>query len=673
MADNNYLHGEPFNMYFLNIDQNIAPASKIEGSLGSGLLIGREKLSYNLYFVDKTSHIFPLSDTSYLYSTDNIISVNKSDDDLETKFKLLYDETYFNDNEGLNLNINQIKSDIENTEYIRSLQTNYDKLLQKNQQLEDKITKLQEQYNDLYSVITLLDITKIEYIRKDYDVNVYYKGNIFELNSYKSPDNIISTSLGDVKLHIYNSNKIHYIDYKKIDDLGIEYYTQDITNINPVKLITSDNINHLDYKYKIEIDDCYIDKSNLFNESGEFNMNMINYPKDELTPDVLNQNKQEKNISNFIAANYNYNDINGGGIFDGGKALTAYMNTSYELNSNSTYYNYTFEINNNEFYSSDRDTFERINLGLYYNYADISYTTNMDLRTISYYKYNCRYGGDLILYSPYDYGIGHNKSNSGLTIKSNHHPINNSIYLYSTSYLAYIIKYDFWDDRNCYNVGILQATYTGIGDVQKIDLCRKSYVNKNASDSNSKTYIRYKSIDLLPITLYEKNDYIINNYLNDDCITHLDEIYSDVSYYFNKKYKESDINTLIDCLYVIDYESYDYDIKLNKLNTIYDMNRFSSLSKFNNFNISSKFSNNENSLNLWEVGLNQEVSRLKFDIGDIQHKYSYNMSEKLHINIYPIEQHPIQFIDIDKIDYVDNKIEITDKTKMYHGISFNII
>ena len=222
MADNNYLHGEPFNMYFLNIDQNIAPASKIEGSLGGGLLIGREKLSYNLYFVDKTSHIFPLSDTSYLYSTDNIISVNKSDDDLETKFKLLYDETYFNDNEGLNLNINQIKSDIENTEYITSLKTNCENLCIKNQQLEDKITQLQEQYNNLYSIITLLDITKIEYVRNDYDVNVYYTGNVFKLKSY-DPYNVISTPLGEVQLYMYEPNEISYIDYQKINDFLIKY------------------------------------------------------------------------------------------------------------------------------------------------------------------------------------------------------------------------------------------------------------------------------------------------------------------------------------------------------------------------------------------------------------------------------------------------------------------
>lgn len=666
MADNNYLHGEPFNMYFLNIDQNIAPASKIEGSLGGGLLIGREKLSYNLYFVDKTSHIFPLSDTSYLYSTDNIISVNKSDDDLETKFKLLYNTLYFNDNEGLDLNVDKIKEEIYQSEYIRKLEKNCNDLLQQNQKLENTIIKLQEQYNDLYSIVTLLDITKIEYIKNDYDVNVYYKGNIFELNSYKSRDNIITTPLGDVQLHIYDSNKINYIDYQKIDNLGIEYYSQDISNINPVKLITSDKINHLDYKYKIEINDCYIDKSNLFNESGEFNMNMINYPKDQLTPNTLNQNIPEKNISNFIAANYN--EIDGGGIFNN-KALTAYMNTSYELNNNSTSYNYIFEINNNEFYHSDEYTTERINLGLYYNYADISYATQIDSRTISYYKYNCSYGGDLTLYSPYDYGIGHNKSNSGITINASQYS-NDIIDLYSTSYLAYIIKYDFWDDKNCYNVGILEGNNSVFGVPDQIDLCRQSYIYENPLDGNSKTYIRYKSIDLLPITLYEKNNYIINNYLNDDCIIYLDEIYFDVSYYFDRTHKECDSNTLIDCLYVISHDDTD---KLNKLNTIYDMNRFSSLSKFNNFNISSKFSNNENPLNFWKVGTHEEVSRLKFDIGNIQHKYSYNMSEKLHIDIYPIGHNPIQFKDIDKIYYTNNKIQTADKLKMYHGISFNII
>ena len=141
---------------------------------------------------------------------------------METKFKLLYNEEYFNDNEGLNLNIDKIREEIHQSEYISKLENDRDFLLQQNKKLEYEISKLQEQYNDLYSIITLLDITKIEYVRNDYDVNVYYSGNIFELKSY-DPYNVISTPLGEVQLYMYEPNEISYIDYQKINDLNIKY------------------------------------------------------------------------------------------------------------------------------------------------------------------------------------------------------------------------------------------------------------------------------------------------------------------------------------------------------------------------------------------------------------------------------------------------------------------
>ena len=292
--------------------------------------------------------------------------------------------------------------------------------------------------------------------------------------------------------------------------MGIKYYTSDISDINPIKITSSYTLCNLDSEYSVEINECYINKSNLFNEGDIFN-NKIVKGLPGLTPDYLNQNTPEKNMSYFIG--FNYNKIDDSGVY-WGKDLTSYMTPSYFVNDTS--YNYIFKIYNKEFYKDDYTSIEKINLGLYYNYADISYMTNIDSKTISYYKYNCMYDGDLTLYSPYDYGIGHKKSNGGITINRSNEIFSTSY----TSYLAYIIKYDFWDDQNCYNVGIIQ-------DINNENYPQEIKLDRDVAKSNAyneTAYIRYKSIDLLPITLYENNNYIISNLNDADCISYLNDI-----------------------------------------------------------------------------------------------------------------------------------------------------
>lgn len=538
MAENsNTLSGKPFNMYYLNVEGEIERNAYIQNA-SNGILIGREKSSYNLYFVNDQSMVYPLADVSYLQSIDNIIKVKNSDDDLKTNFSLEYNKAYLKDNGGLDIRVDEITKEVKKDSKFTSLFDSVDNNIKLIADLQTKYNDLYKKYEELQVTISRLDIDKIEYTKEfRYDCKIQYSGSQFcqksKLDTKYISDNDTITFIK------YEKNEIEKFDKRNIIenyDYNSDYYMGLLLNFNNKNLYTS--------YYNIELNNTYIRNdgniellniipSNDYNSQPPLHssrdekfFNEINrVPSDRSIEKICSVTARQTTLTskiNSVADEYFDTCIRNGGI--------SYI--SY-LNRNTLKYDYIYMVDCDKVFSTphiDNLTGASyynayLHLGFNHNYSNIPYKEEDSLKT----KYYNEYDPYIVkLYNPYlsgistknyldmeerDYHTNDYLENLGnLTININNTNYNTDNNFCTDTKLLYVVEYNYenFSTNSQYLVGEIYRK--GGGNSIDLNLPKEVSISNTSYNTSYMTYsVNYKSIEFFPISRYDENVSIKNN------------------------------------------------------------------------------------------------------------------------------------------------------------------
>ena len=192
-----------FNMYFL--DENVTSNQRYE-NLGNkqikgasrGFLVAKQQLSYNLLYVNDEGYTYLLSDESIPKSkNENLIVINKSNDDLYTYFDFNYDNSYLLENSyGLCFNSQNYDNHIQSI-YIDRLENAIFELQETNDRLTNEISSLRKTINSI-------QIAKSAYYPVNYNIDIYYSGCFFNKKNVELVSNF------NKYISAYNSNNLVY-------------------------------------------------------------------------------------------------------------------------------------------------------------------------------------------------------------------------------------------------------------------------------------------------------------------------------------------------------------------------------------------------------------------------------------------------------------------------------
>lgn len=721
MAENsNTLSGKPFNMYYLNVEGEIERNAYIQNA-SNGILIGREKSSYNLYFVNDQSMVYPLADVSYLQSIDNIIKVENSDDDLKTNFSLEYNKAYLKDNGGLDIRVDEITKQVRKDSEFTSLFDSVEKNIELIAYLQNQYNELNAAYNELKETIKRLNIDKIEYTKEfRYDCKIQYSGSQFcqksKLNTKYISDNSTITFIKYEKNEIEKFDKINIIEN---DDYNSDYYMGLLLNFNNKNLYTSyynielnntyiRNDGNIELLYIIPSDD-YNSQPPLHGSRDEKFFNEINrVPSDRSIEKICSVTaRQITSTSKINSLADEYFDTC---ILNGGISHISYLNEN-------TNYDYIYMVDCDKVFSTpyiDIPTSASyynayLHLGFNHNYSNIPYKEEISLKT----KYYNEYDPYMVkLYNPYlsgistknyldmeerDYHTNDYLENLGnLTININNTSYNTDNNFCTDTKLLYVVEYNYenFSTNSQYLVGEIYRK--GGGNLIDLNLPKEVSISNTSYMTDLGTYsVNYKSIEFFPISLYDEKVNIKNNNThinnNDDFIrsnntsfgyidalknnyiyvgTNTDNIYNNIISNFIENNKD------LRCLFIDEFVNADYYSQL--LNFGFNIPHKSLNYSMSYIDISNSIFeyNDEMNYNYEKIYLDKDhsdVSRIKLNINNIRDNYHrkhiyINNDRSSNRNIGTINVYYPSYINPDNGDIRYSNIDFS-----YYKISINII